>query len=160
MTFGPTYSFHWVVLTYMLRTILYSIVCTLLGWIGIMLMDRCTPGIRHRRRIGESPIGTAIFLAGFFIYIGLVIHGVLVNPVVIGASILQGIVNPTRLVLVCVSFFVTLIVSLILFYALDRITPRIPFKSIKNEPIAAAIHVFGYFVFFGLIIHAALSSGI
>lgn len=160
MTPGPSHSFLELVLTYMLRTVLYSILCTFLGWIGIRIMDICTPRIRHRQRIGESPIATAIFLAGFFIYIGLVIHGVLVNPTAIGAPLFQSIVTPIRLVLVCVSFFVTLFVSLILFHGLDKITPRIPFQCIRDEPIAAGIHVFGYFVFFGLIIHAALSSAL
>jgi hypothetical protein len=40
----------------------------------------------------------------------------------------------------------------------DKLTPKIPFGSIKENPVAAGLHVFGYLVFFGLILHAALTG--
>jgi hypothetical protein len=39
----------------------------------------------------------------------------------------------------------------------DKLTPKIPFAGIKPSPVAVGINVFGYLVFFGLILHAALT---
>jgi hypothetical protein len=40
----------------------------------------------------------------------------------------------------------------------DKLTPKIPFDSISESPVAVGIHVFGYLIFFGLILHAALTG--
>jgi hypothetical protein len=40
----------------------------------------------------------------------------------------------------------------------DKLTPKIPFVSINQEPVAVGIYVFGYLIFFGLILHAALTT--
>ena len=56
------------------------------------------------------------------------------------------------------SFVVSLLVGVGLFYLMDKLTPKIPFSSIDKEPVAAGIHVFGYLIFFGLILHAALTT--
>jgi len=41
---------------------------------------------------------------------------------------------------------------------LDRMTSRIPFKDVEKDPNAVGVFVFGYLVFFGLALHAALTS--
>jgi uncharacterized membrane protein YjfL (UPF0719 family) len=154
---GSDAAFYQIVLLWVLRTAFLSFVASLLGWLGISVLDVCTPGIRERQRIGEHPVAVGLFVGGFMIMIGLVIHGVVTGPVVIGAGVVQSIVDPVRLGLIAVSFFVSLLLGILLFHILDRLTPNIRFCYVDEDPIAVGIFVFGYLVFFGLILHGALT---
>ena len=120
-------------------------------------MDVLTP-LHERQRIGESAISTAWFIAGFFILIGLVIHGGATAPAVVGGPVLEYLIDLRRLGLIAASFVVSLLLAIAMFLVLDKVTPKISFISIENDPQAIGIYVFGYLVFFGLILHAALNS--
>jgi len=128
----------------------------LLAWLGIRVLDALTPHIHERERIGESPISVGLFIAGFFILVGLVIHGVVTGPIVIGGGLLASLIDPRRLGLVAISFLVALLLGVALMRIMDKMTPKIPFLSVEQNPVAVGIYVFGYLVFFGLIIHGAL----
>jgi len=155
---GLTAPFWLIVVLWIARTIWLVFICTLLAWLGIRAMDALTPHIPKRQRIGESPIATGLFMAGFFILIGMVIHGVTTAPTVVGGPLLQYFFDFRQLGLLAISFLISLLVGLALFYLLDKITPKIPFTNIKNSPEAVGIYVFGYLIFFGLILHAALTT--
>ncbi len=155
---GLTAPFWLIVVLWIARTIWLVFICTLLAWLGIRAMDALTPHIPKRQRIGESPIATGLFMAGFFILIGMVIHGVTTAPTVVGGPLLQYFFDFRQLSLLAISFLISLLVGLALFYLLDKITPKIPFTNIKNSPEAVGIYVFGYLIFFGLILHAALTT--
>jgi len=155
---GLTTPFWLIVVLWIARTIWLVFICTLLAWLGIRAMDALTPHIPKRQRIGESPIATGLFMAGFFILIGMVIHGVTTAPTVVGGPLLQYFFDFRQLSLLAISFLISLLVGLALFYLLDKITPKIPFTNIKNSPEAVGIYVFGYLIFFGLILHAALTT--
>jgi len=86
----------------------------------------------------------------------LVIHGVLTGPVVVGGALLASLIDPRRLGLVAISFVVALLLGVALMRIVDRLTPKIPFLSVEQNPVAVGIYVFGYLIFFGLIIHGAL----
>ncbi len=154
---GSDVAFYQIVLLWIGRTALLSFIAALLGWLGIMVLDALTPGIRQRQRIGEHPVAVGLFVGGFMIMIGLVIHGAVTGPVLIGAGVLRSLVDPLRLSLIAVSFFVSLLLGIFLLHIVDRLTPRIRFCCVDEDPIAVGIYVFGYLVFFGLILHAALS---
>ena len=154
---GSDVAFYQIVLLWVGRTALLSFIASLLGWLGIMVLDALTPGIRQRQRIGEHPVAVGLFVGGFMIMIGLVIHGVVTGPVLIGAGVLRSLVDPVRLSLIAVSFFVSLLLGILLLRIVDRLTPRIRFCCVDEDPIAVGIYVFGYLVFFGLILHGALS---
>ena len=62
--------------------------------------------------------------------------------------------NMRRFALIAVPYFWLLA----LFLVLARATPRISFLRIEDDPQAVGVYVFGYLVFFGLILHAALNS--
>ncbi|MFQ5997274.1 MAG: DUF350 domain-containing protein [Dehalococcoidales bacterium] len=155
---GLAVPFWLLALIWMARTIWLVLVCTILAWLGVRALDALTPHIPHRQRIGESPVATGLFIAGFFILAGLVIHGAITAPTVVGGPILTYFFDFRRLGLLALSFVVSLLVGVALFYLLDKLTPRIPFAQIEKEPVAVGIHVFGYLVFFGLILHAALTT--
>jgi uncharacterized membrane protein YjfL (UPF0719 family) len=87
-----------------------------------------------------------------------VVHGAATAPGVIGGPIAPYLVDFRLLSLVAASFIVSLLIALVMFIVVDKMTPRIPFKDVEKDPNAVGTFVFGYLVFFGLILHAALTS--
>jgi len=77
---------------------------------------------------------------------------------VIGSSIVGYIFDFRTWGLLAISFVVSLLIGIALFYIVDKLTPKIPFININKSPEAVGIYVFGYLVFFGLILHAALTT--
>jgi len=155
---GLVFPFWVIVLIWLAKVIVLVFISTLLAWLGVRALDALTPHIPHRQRIGEDPIATGLFIAGFFILVGLVIHGAITALTVITAPILGYIFDFRTWGLLAVSFLVSLLIGVALFYIVDKLTPKIPFSSIKESPVAVGIHVFGYLVFFGLILHATLTG--
>ena len=150
---------YWViVLIWLAKVVLLAFVSALLAWLGVRALDALTPHIPHRERIGEDPVAVGIFIAGFFILIGLVIHGAISALTAVTSPIIWYIFDFRTWGLLAISFLVSLLVGVAIFYIVDKLTPRIPFAKIKESPVAAGIHVFGYLVFFGLILHAALTG--
>jgi len=155
---GLTYPFWVIVFIWLAKIILMAFICTLLAWLGIRTLDALTPHIHKRQRIGESPIATGLFIAGFFILVGLVIHGAATAHTAIGGSIVGYIFDFRAWGLLALSFLVSLLVGIVLFRLVNKLTPKIPFLSINESPVAVGIYVFGYLIFFGLILHAALTT--
>ncbi len=155
---GLVLPFWVIVLVWLAKVILLVIISTLLAWLGIRVLDALTPRIQHRQRIGESPVATGLFIAGFFILVGLVIHGATTALTAVTAPIVGYIFDFRTWGVLAMSFVVSLFIGIALFYIVDKLTPRIPFVSINKSPVAVGIHVFGYLVFFGLILHAALTG--
>jgi uncharacterized membrane protein YjfL (UPF0719 family) len=153
---GPVAPFYVIVLLWVARVIIWTFICALLAWLGIKVSDALTPPIHEQDRIGESPISVGLFIAGFLILIGLVIHGVVTGPVLVGGGLLASLIDPRRLGLVAVTFIVALLLGVAMLRIVDKLTPKIPFLSVEKNPVAVGIYVFGYLVFFGLIIHGAL----
>ena len=153
---GQGSAFYMVVLLWVARTIILAFACALLAWLGIRVLDVLTPHIHERQKIGENPVSVGLFIGGFLILIGLVIHGAVTGPVMIGAGLLEFLIDPRRLGLIAISFFVSLLLGVALLRIADKLTPKIPFKSIEQSSVAVGLYVFGYLVFFGLIIHGAL----
>lgn len=155
---GPVVPYYVIILLWMARTAFFAFVCGFLLWLGIRVLDALTPHIHERQKIGESAISTGLFIGGFLICIGLVIHGASALPILIGASPVLTVFSPIRLGLLVAGFFLSLLVGIALFHIVDWLTPKIPFRSISEEPIAVGLYVFGYLLFFGLIMHAALTT--
>jgi len=150
---------YWViVLIWLAKVIVLALISTLLAWLGIRVLDALTPHIYERQRIGESPIATGLFIAGFFILVGLVIHGAITALTAVVPPILGYIFDFRVWGVLAISFMVSLLIGIALFYIVDKLTPKIPFVSVNQSPVAVGIYVFGYLVFFGLILHAALTG--
>ena len=155
---GLVAPFWVIVLIWLAKVVVLALVSGLLAILGLRAFDALTPHIPHRERIGEDPVATGLFIGGFFILIGLVIHGAITALTAVTTPIIWYIFDFRTWGLLAMSFVVSLLVGVALFYIMDKLTPRIPFASIKNSPVAVGIHVFGYLVFFGLILHAALTG--
>jgi len=154
---GSADPFYVTLALWLAKTGILVLVYGFLAWLGVRALDVLTP-LHERQRIGDSPLATALFMAGFFILIGLVIHGGATAPAVVGGPLLEYLIDFRRLGLIAASFVVSLLLLLLMFLVLDKATPRIPFISIENDSTAVGIYVFGYLVFFGLVLHAALNS--
>lgn len=154
---GSSDPFYVTQLLWLAKTGILALISGFLAWLGVRAVDVLTP-LHERQRIGESAISTAWFIAGFFILIGLVIHGGATAPAVVGGPVLEYLIDVRRLGLIAASFLVSLLLAIAMFLVLDKVTPKISFISIENDPQAIGIYVFGYLVFFGLILHAALNS--
>ena len=150
---------YWViVLIWLAKVILLALVSTLLAWLGIRALDTLTPHIHQRQRIGEDPLATGLFIAGFFILVGLTIHGATTSLTAVRAPILGYIFDFRTWSVLAISFVVSLLIGIALFHIVNKLTPRIPFAHINESPVAVGIYVFGYLTFFGLILHAALTG--
>ncbi|MBA7701169.1 hypothetical protein ES703_109902 [subsurface metagenome] len=150
---------YWViVLIWLAKVILLTLIATLLAWLGIRVLDALTPRIHQRQRIGESPVATGLFIAGFFILVGLVVHGAITALTAVTAPILGYIFDFRIWGVLAISFVVSLLIGIALFHIVDKLTPKIPFMNINESPVAVGIYVFGYLLFFGLILHAALTG--
>ena len=150
---------YWViVLIWLAKVILLALVSTLLAWLGIRALDALTPHIHQRQRIGEDPVATGLFIAGFFILVGLVIHGAIAALTTVVAPILGYIFDFRTWGVLAISFVVSLLIGIALFHIVNKLTPRIPFARINESPVAVGVYVFGYLTFFGLILHAALTG--
>jgi uncharacterized membrane protein YjfL (UPF0719 family) len=150
---------YWlVVLLWVARIVILVAICSLLAWLGIRALDALTPHINERERIGESPVATGLFMAGFFILVGLVIHGAATAYTAVGISAVSFIFDFRTWGLVAISFAISLLIGMALLKIVDKLTPKIPFLSVNKDPKAVGIYVFGYLIFFGLILHAALTT--
>ena len=150
---------YWlIVLMWVARITVLVFICTLLAWLGIRALDALTPHIKERERIGESPVSTGLVIAGFFILVGLVIHGAATAYTAVGSSAVGFIFDFRTWGLVAVSFAISLLIGVALLRIVDKLTPKIPFLSVNKSPLAVGIYVFGYLIFFGLILHAALTT--
>ena len=155
---GLVAPFWVIVLIWLTKVILLALISTLLAWLGIRVLDALTPRIHQRQRIGESPVATGLFIAGFFILIGLVIHGAITALTAVTAPILGYIFDVRTWGVLAISFVISLLISITWFHIIDKLTPKISFIKINESPLAVGIYVFGYLVFFGLILHAALTG--
>jgi uncharacterized membrane protein YjfL (UPF0719 family) len=150
---------YWVIiLIWLAKVILLALISVILAWLGIRVLDALTPHIHKRQRIGESPVATGLFIAGFFIMVGLVIHGAITALTAVTAPILGYIFDFRTWGLLAISFVISLLIGIALFHIVDKLTPRISFINVNQNPVAVGIYVFGYLIFFGLILHAALTT--
>jgi uncharacterized membrane protein YjfL (UPF0719 family) len=157
---GLVAPFWVIVLVWLAKVIWLVLVCIFLAWLGIRALDALMPQISKRQRIGESPVATGLFIAGFFILVGLVVHGAATMPTVFGGPILGYIFDFRQLGILAISFVISLLIGVAIFHIVDKLTPKIPFKSIDKDGVAVGIYVFGYLIFFGLILHAALTTSL
>ena len=155
---GLGLPFPVIVLIWLAKVIVLALISILLAWLGIRALDALTPHIHQRQRIGESPVATGLFIAGFFILVGLVIHGAMTALTAVTAPILGYIFDFRTWGLLAISFLISLLIGIALFHIVDKLTPRIPFLNVNKSPEAVGIYVFGYLIFFGLILHAALTT--
>lgn len=152
-------DFLFSILLWFVRALISSLICLLLGYVAIRLMAQITTKIKEFETIKGHAIATSLFVGGFFIYAGLVIYGSLVNPFFLSQSVMIGsYFNLQRLLVVVVSFFVSLFFGWLFYVIFAKLTIfGIDLDDINKNPDAVGAFLFCYEIFLGLIMFASLT---
>jgi uncharacterized membrane protein YjfL (UPF0719 family) len=147
------------ILLWFLRVFISSLFCILVGLVGIAVLDRITVGIKEFASIRKNPDATALFVGGFLVFVGLVIHGTSLNPIFLSQTVLiSSFIDLERLLIILISVFVSLVFGWIFYYVFAKIAPMgIDLDDINSSPRAVGFFVFCYEVYLGLVIHASLA---
>jgi uncharacterized membrane protein YjfL (UPF0719 family) len=118
-----------------------------------------TKKINEFKSIKGDSLATGLFVGGFFIYAGLVVYGSMVNPFFLSQSVIIGAYfDLQRLLVVVLSFFVSLFVGGVLYLVFERVRLfGIDMNEINKHPVAVGAFLFSYEVFLGLIMLASLT---
>jgi uncharacterized membrane protein YjfL (UPF0719 family) len=141
------------------RALISSLICLLIGYVGIKSLTLMTPKIKEFESIKGNSLATAFFVGGFFVYAGLVVYGSLVNPFFLSQSVTIGAYfNLQRLLVVILSFFVSLFFGalFILVFSKFRLF-GIEMDDINKNPLAVGFFLFSFEVFLGFIMLASLT---
>jgi uncharacterized membrane protein YjfL (UPF0719 family) len=142
-----------------MRALISSIICLVIGLLGIRALSFVTTKISEFESIRGHPLATSLFLGGFFIYAGLVIYGSMVNPFFLSQSVSLGtFFNVERLLIVVLSFLVSFIFGSLFYFVFSKLKLfNVDFDDINKHPVAVGVFLFCYEVFLGLIIFASLN---
>ncbi|MFH0748699.1 MAG: hypothetical protein V1915_02105 [Candidatus Bathyarchaeota archaeon] len=141
-----------------IRAFISSIICLAIGIIALKSLTRLTTKISEFETIKGNSVATSLFVSGFLVFAGLVVYGSMVNPFFLGQSVLFGsYFNIQRLLVVVLSFFVSLFFGWLFYVIFAKLTPfGVDLDDVNKSPIAVGIYLFGYEVFLGLIIYGSL----
>ncbi len=141
------------------RALVSSLICLLIGLIGIKALTLMTTKIKEFEVIKGNAIASSLFVGGFLVYAGLVVYGSMVNPFFLSQSVMIGAYfNMQRLLVVVLSFFVSLIVGWLFYFVFAKVSPfGIDIDDINQNPTAVGIFLFCYEVFLGLLVFASLT---
>ena len=142
-----------------LRALISSLIALLIGLIGIKSITLMTKKINEFESIKSNSLATGLFVGGFFIYAGFVVYGSMVNPFFLSQSvIINSYFDLQRLLVVVLSFFVSLFVGGLLYLVFERLRLfGIYINEINKHPVAVGAFLFCYEVFLGLIMLASLT---
>jgi uncharacterized membrane protein YjfL (UPF0719 family) len=121
-----------------------------------------TPKIKEFQSIKGDALATSLFVGGFLIYAGLVVYGSMIQPFFLSQAVSFGsFFNVQRLLVVVLSFFVSLFLGGLFYLVFDKIRVfGIELDDINNHPTAVGVFLFCYEVFLGLIMFASLTAPI
>lgn len=151
-------EFLTALLLWFTRAFISSLICLMIGIVSIKALTHITTKVNEFKTIKGNPIATSLFLSGFLIFAGLVVYGSMINPFFLGQSVLIGsFFNLQRLVIVTLSFFISLFFGWMFYLIFAKLTPfGIDLDDINKSPIAVGTFLFGYEVFLGLLIYGSL----
>jgi uncharacterized membrane protein YjfL (UPF0719 family) len=141
------------------RAFVSSLVCLLIGYIGIRCITLMTTKIKEFESIKGNSLATGLFVGGFFVYAGLVVYGSMVNPFFLSQAVTVGsYFNLQRLLVVVISFFVSLLFGGIFYLVFAKLRPfGVDLDDINKHPMAVGVFLFSYEVFLGLIVLGSLT---
>jgi len=141
------------------RAFVSSLICILIGYVGIRCIAFITTEIKEFESIKGNSIATGLFVGGFLVYAGLVVYGSMVNPFFLSQSITVGsYFNLQRVLVVIVSFFVSLFFGALFYLVFSKLRPfGVDLDDINKNPLAVGVFLFSYELFLGLIMLASLT---
>jgi uncharacterized membrane protein YjfL (UPF0719 family) len=146
-------------LLWFIRALLSSVICLVIGFLGIRAISLVTTKVNEFESIKGNPTATSLFLGGFFIYAGLVIYGSMVNPFFLSQNIqADSFFNIERFLIVVLSFLVSFLFGSVFYTVFSRLHLfSVDLDDINKHPVAVGIFLFCYQIFLGLIIFASLN---
>jgi uncharacterized membrane protein YjfL (UPF0719 family) len=146
-------------LLYFVRALVSSLICLLIGYIGIRSITFLTPKVKEFESIKGNSLAISLLVGGFFVYAGLVVYGSMVNPFFLSNSVTFGsYFNLQKLLVVFVSFFVSLFFGGLFYLFFEKLRLfGVELDDINKHPMAVGVFLFCYEVFLGLIILASLT---
>jgi uncharacterized membrane protein YjfL (UPF0719 family) len=140
------------------RAFVSSLICLFIGYIGIRIISYLTIDINEFETIKGHSLATSLFVGGFLVYAGLVVYGSMVNPFFLSQSVMIGAYfNLQRLLVVVLSFFVSLLFGWLFYIIFAKLTPfGVDLDDINKNATAVGVFLFCYEVFLGLIVFASL----
>ena len=144
------------------RALVSSLICLLIGYIGIKALTVITTKIKEFEAIKGNPLATSLFVGGFLVYAGLVVYGSMVNPFFLSQSVLIGsYFNMQRLLVVILSFFVSLFFGWLFYLVFAKFSPfGVDLDDINKNPTAVGVFLLCYELFLGLLVFASLTMPI
>ena len=141
------------------RAFVSSLICLVIGYVGIKSLTLVTTKINEFGSIKGHPMATSLFVGGFFVYAGLVVYGSMVNPFFLSQSVMIGsYFNLERLLIVFLGFLVSLLFGGLFYMVFARARLfGIDLDDINKNPLAVGVFLFCYEVFLGLIVLASLT---
>ena len=143
------------------RAFVSSLVCLLIGYIGIRCITLVTTKIKEFESVKGNSLATGLFVGGFFVYAGLVVYGSMVNPFFLSQSAVATVgayFNFQRLLVVVISFFISLFFGGIFYFVFGKLRPLgVDLDDINKHPMAVGVFLFCYEVFLGLIVLGSLT---
>ena len=151
-------DFFTSLLLWFVRAFVSSVICLAIGFIAIKSLTHLTTKISEFQIIRKDPVATSLFVSGFLVFAGLVVYGSMVNPFFLGQSVIVGsYFNFQRLLVVVLSFFVSLFFGWLFYFIFAKLTPfSVDLDDVNRSPVAVGVFLFGYEVFLGLIVYGAL----
>jgi uncharacterized membrane protein YjfL (UPF0719 family) len=142
-----------------LRAFISSLICLLIGYVGIRSITLLTTKIKEFESIKGNSLATSLFVGGFFVFAGLVVYGSMVNPFFLSQSVTIGAYfNLQRLLAVVISYFVSLFFGALFYLVFSKLRPfGIDLDDINKHPVAVGVFLFCYEIFLGLIMFASLT---
>jgi hypothetical protein len=141
------------------RAFVSSLICLFIGYVGIRSITLLTTKIKEFESIKGNSLATSLFVGGFFVYAGLVVYGSMVNPFFLSQSIIVGAYfNLQRLLVIVISFFVSLLFGGLFYVTFARLKPfGVDMDDVNKQPLSIGVLLFCYEVFLGLIMFASLT---
>ena len=154
----PSSTFSAIVL-WLLGTVASSLICLLIGFISIKAIVYLTTEIKEFEVIKKDPVAISLFVSGFIIFGGLIIHGSSLNPIFQGNVVnIYSFINFNRFILVLLAYGIGLIIGWLFYKIFAKIEIfGIDLDNINKSPTAVGVFLFCYEIFLGLIVHASLS---
>jgi len=146
-------------LFWFVRTFVSSLICILIGFLGVISLNYITTKITEFKTIKGDPLATSLFVSGFLIFAGLVVYGSMNKPFFQSqAAIFGAYINFERLFIVVLSFVASLLFGWLFYFVFAKLTFfGVDLDDVNKSPVAVGFFLFGYEVFLGIIMYASIT---
>jgi uncharacterized membrane protein YjfL (UPF0719 family) len=147
-------SLYWLI-----GTVSSSLICLLIGLVSLKAITHLTTEIKEFELIKDDPIAISLFVSGFMLFTGLIVHGSSLNPIFQGNVVNpSSFINAQRFLVLLFAYGVGLVIGWLFYKLFAKVELfGIDLDNINRSPKAVGLFLFSYEIFIGLIVHASLA---